>query len=164
MPVLILLGIFAGYGAVKFVQSCQTPAQPRGKTKSEQMTNEMIGKSKRECRRILRHYRQERDIVYLLVTILILLVWAVYSIIKAAQPASPPIEDMEQHLKHIQSLPNKKSETEIFKKEEIKREINHKVVCLDCGHVYTRTKASKLITHTSRYRCGCCHGKLKLEY
>lgn len=44
------------------------------------------------------------------------------------------------------------------------REINHKVVCLDCGHIYTRTKASKLITHTSHYRCGCCHGKLKLEY
>lgn len=42
--------------------------------------------------------------------------------------------------------------------------INHKVVCLDCGHVYTRTNASKLITNTSHYRCGCCHGKLKLEY
>lgn len=41
------------------------------------------------------------------------------------------------------------------------REANYKVVCLDCGKIYTRAKASKLITHTDRYRCGCCCGKLK---
>lgn len=116
MPILILFGIFAGYGAISFVQSCKTNARPKTKTQSEYMTDQMIGKSKSECRKILRHYRQERDIVYLLVTILILLVWVVYSIIKAAQPASPPIEDMKQHLKHIQSLPNQKARKKYLKK------------------------------------------------
>ena len=116
MPILILFGIFAGYGAISFVQSCKTNARPRNKSQSEYMTDQMIGKSKRECRKILRHYRQERDTVHLLVTILILLVWAVYSIIKAAQPTNPPIEDMEQHLKYIQSLPNQKARKKYIKK------------------------------------------------
>ena len=116
MPILILFGIFAGYGAISFVQSCKSNEKPRTKTQSEHMTDQKIGKSKSECRKILRHYRQERDTVYLLVTILILLVWAVYSIIKAAQPANPPIEDMEQHLKYIQSLPNQKARKNILKK------------------------------------------------
>lgn len=57
MPVLILFGIFAGYGAVNFVQSCKTDAKPRTKTQSEHMADLMIGKSKAECRRILRRYR-----------------------------------------------------------------------------------------------------------
>lgn len=48
--------------------------------------------------------------------------------------------------------------------EETKPVANHKVICLGCGCVYTRIKASKLITNTSRYRCGYCHGELKLEY
>lgn len=116
MPILILFGIFAGYGTISFVQSCKTNARPRNKSQSEHMTDQMIGKSKRECRKILRHYRQERDIVYLLVAILILLVWALYSIIKAAQPTNPPIEDMEQHLKYIQSLPNQKARKKYLKK------------------------------------------------
>lgn len=57
MPLLIVLGILTGCGAYVIVNSCKTQAQPRGKTKSEQMTNEMIGKSKSECRQILRKYR-----------------------------------------------------------------------------------------------------------
>lgn len=116
MPILILFGIFAGYGAISFVQSCKTNARPKNKSQSEHMTDQMIGKSKRECRKILRHYRQESDTVHLLVTILILLVWAVYSIVKAAQPTNPPIEDMEQHLKYIQSLPNQKARKKYLKK------------------------------------------------
>lgn len=57
MPVLILFGIFAGYGAISFVQSCKSNARPRSKTQSEHMADQMIGKSKTECRKILRHYR-----------------------------------------------------------------------------------------------------------
>lgn len=57
MPILILFGIFAGYGAISFVQSCQRPAPPKTSSQREQMTNEMIGKSKSECRRILRKYK-----------------------------------------------------------------------------------------------------------
>ena len=57
MPVLILLGIFAGYGAVNFAQSCRKQTPPIDKSVRERMTDEMIGKSKAECRRILRKYR-----------------------------------------------------------------------------------------------------------
>lgn len=57
MPLLIVLGLLAGCGVYGIVNFCKTPAQPRGKTKSEQMTNEMIGKSKSECRKILRKYK-----------------------------------------------------------------------------------------------------------
>lgn len=47
MPILILFGIFAGYGAISFVQSCKTNARPRNKSQSEHMTDQMIGKSKK---------------------------------------------------------------------------------------------------------------------
>lgn len=57
MPVLILLGIFAGYGAINLVQACQKSAPPIIGSQSEQIANEMIGKSKKECRKILRKYR-----------------------------------------------------------------------------------------------------------
>lgn len=57
MPLLIVLGILSGCCVYGIVNSCKSQAQPRGKTKSEQMTNEMIGKSKSECRKILRKYR-----------------------------------------------------------------------------------------------------------
>lgn len=39
---------------------------------------------------------------------------------------------------------------------------NYVVKCDKCGHVYTRTKMSKLIQHPENYRCGCCHGTLSL--
>ena len=57
MPILILCGILAGYGTISFVQSCKTDAKPRTKIQSDYMADQMIGKSKAECRRILRHYR-----------------------------------------------------------------------------------------------------------
>ena len=57
MPVLIILGILGIYGAASFIDSCKKPAPPRDKTLNEQIANEMIGKSKAECRRILRKYR-----------------------------------------------------------------------------------------------------------
>lgn len=56
MPLLILLGIFAGYGAVSFAQSCEKSAPPMNKSTGDRMTNEMIGKSKKECRKILKKY------------------------------------------------------------------------------------------------------------
>lgn len=46
----------------------------------------------------------------------------------------------------------------------IERKINHKVICLGCGCLWTRTRTSKLITNTDEYRCGKCNGKLKLEF
>lgn len=40
---------------------------------------------------------------------------------------------------------------------------NYVVECECCGHTYTRTKKSKLITNTKRYRCGVCGGQLFLR-
>lgn len=57
MPILIILGIFAGYGAVSFVQSCKSDSKPRNKAQSDLIADQMIGKSKSECRKILRQYR-----------------------------------------------------------------------------------------------------------
>ena len=58
MPVLIILGIFAIYGVASFIDFCKKPAPPRDKTLNEKITNEMIGKSTEECRKILRKYRK----------------------------------------------------------------------------------------------------------
>lgn len=57
MPLLIVLGLLAGYGSYRFVTSCKTEAKPKSNNQLENMTNEMIGKSKSECRKILRKYR-----------------------------------------------------------------------------------------------------------
>jgi hypothetical protein len=57
MPFLIVLGILAGYGIYGFTNSCKTDTKPKSKNQIENMTNEMIGKSKKECRKILRKYR-----------------------------------------------------------------------------------------------------------
>jgi len=51
--------------------------------------------------------------------------------------------------------------------EEETRVINHIepkyiVKCTRCGNTIKRQKKSKLIEHTSRYRCGRCHGELKI--
>ena len=57
MLLLIVLGLLAGYGSYRFVMSCKTEAKPKSNSQLENMTNEMIGKSKSECRKILRKYR-----------------------------------------------------------------------------------------------------------
>jgi len=57
MPLLIVLGLLAGYGSYRFVNFCKTEAKPKSNNQLENMTNEMIGKSKSECRKILRKYR-----------------------------------------------------------------------------------------------------------
>lgn len=59
MPLLIVLGLLAGYGSYRFVNFCKTEAKPKSNSQLENMTNEMIGKSKSECRKILRKYRQK---------------------------------------------------------------------------------------------------------
>ena len=56
MPLLIVLGLLAGYGSYRFVNFCKTEAKPKSNSQLENMTNEMIGKSKSECRKILRKY------------------------------------------------------------------------------------------------------------
>lgn len=57
MPILIVLGIVGIFGANSFIESCQTNAKPKTTNTMERMSSEMIGKSKRECRKILRRYR-----------------------------------------------------------------------------------------------------------
>lgn len=37
------------------------------------------------------------------------------------------------------------------------------LVCQNCGYKYYRKKASKVVTCVDKYRCGKCHGFLKVE-
>ena len=56
MPVLILLGIAGVCGAICFKESIKKSAPPMSHNQREQMTTEMIGKSKKDCRKILKQY------------------------------------------------------------------------------------------------------------
>ena len=56
MPVLIILGIAGVVGAIAFKKSTEKPAPPMNHNQREQMASEMIGKSKKECRKILKKY------------------------------------------------------------------------------------------------------------
>ncbi len=56
MPVLILLGILAAYGVHSAVDAA-TPPTNHSKNVIEKMSDEMVGKSRKECRKILRKYR-----------------------------------------------------------------------------------------------------------
>lgn len=56
MPVLILLGIASIYGTICFKDATEKPVPPMSHNQQKQMASEMIGKSKRECRKILKKY------------------------------------------------------------------------------------------------------------
>lgn len=56
MPVLILLGIAGVCGAICFKKSTEKQSPPISHNQREQITSEMIGKSKKECRKILKKY------------------------------------------------------------------------------------------------------------
>lgn len=58
MPVLILLGIGAIFAGIAIKDSCTKQQPPHSKRESEQIMCEMIGKSKKECRKILRQHRK----------------------------------------------------------------------------------------------------------
>lgn len=45
-----------------------------------------------------------------------------------------------------------------------KSPVRHLVVCEDCGMEFKRARASLLVQHPERYRCGRCGGKLKRRF
>ena len=49
--------------------------------------------------------------------------------------------------------------------EELKRiyQKNYKIVCSGCGCYWYRQKASRLVQHPEKFRCGKCGGKLKVH-
>lgn len=57
MPLLIVLGLLVGCGVYGIAESSKPQAKPKSSSQIENMANEMIGKSKSECRKILRQYR-----------------------------------------------------------------------------------------------------------
>lgn len=57
MPLLIVLGLLVGCGVYGIAESRKPQANPKSSSQIENMANEMIGKSKSECRKILRKYR-----------------------------------------------------------------------------------------------------------
>lgn len=56
MPILILLGFATIYG-IKSIHNNVNKSSAHTTNQMDRMLNEMIGKSKRECRKILRKYR-----------------------------------------------------------------------------------------------------------
>ncbi len=56
MPILILSGIAVICGVICFKESTEKTAPPMSHNQREQMISEMIGKSKKECRKILKKY------------------------------------------------------------------------------------------------------------
>ena len=58
MPVLILLGIFGVWGAISINTTCNTNSKAYSKEELEAMSKQMIGKSEREARKVLRSYRK----------------------------------------------------------------------------------------------------------
>lgn len=58
MPVIILLGIFGIGGAINLFNSCSKKAPVHSKIEMENMLGQMVGKSQREARKIVRKYRK----------------------------------------------------------------------------------------------------------
>lgn len=57
MPAIILLGIFAVWGAVNLCENSTPNSRTYTSREMENLLGEMTGKSQRECRAILRKYR-----------------------------------------------------------------------------------------------------------
>ncbi len=57
MPILILLGFATIYGIARIHNNVNKSSATYDHNQMDRMLNEMIGKSKRECRKILRKYR-----------------------------------------------------------------------------------------------------------
>lgn len=58
MPVIILLGIFGIRGAIDLFNTCSKNAPVHDKSEMDNMLGQMVGKSKREARKIARMYRK----------------------------------------------------------------------------------------------------------
>lgn len=58
MPVIILLGIFGISGVINLLDTCSKNAPVHDKTEMDNMLSQMVGKSKREARKIVRMYRK----------------------------------------------------------------------------------------------------------
>lgn len=48
------------------------------------------------------------------------------------------------------------------KREEVVN-FKYKITCTNCGKIVYRLRASRVICHPNRYRCGTCGGELKVE-
>lgn len=56
MPVLVLFGIFSFYGIIKLTEDNHKSNRTYSKNDTEKMLVSMIGKSKKECRKIARRH------------------------------------------------------------------------------------------------------------
>ena len=57
MPLLIILGILLVYGISALVDALTPEAPPRCHETMEKISREMVGKSAKECRDVLKKYR-----------------------------------------------------------------------------------------------------------
>lgn len=58
MPVIISLAIFGISGVINPFNTCSKNAPVHDKTEMDNMLSQMVGKSKREARKIVRMYRK----------------------------------------------------------------------------------------------------------
>ncbi len=58
MPILILLGIFSIRGVIELIDTCSKNAPAHDKNKMDIILSQMVGKSRREARKIVRMYRK----------------------------------------------------------------------------------------------------------
>lgn len=58
MPIIILLIIFAIYGGVNLHKTYTKNTKPYTKEELDKMLSEMVGKSDKEARKIIRKYRK----------------------------------------------------------------------------------------------------------
>ena len=58
MPIIILLGIFGFIGAIDLFKTCSKKAPIHNKKELDNMLGQMVGKSKRDARKIARMYRK----------------------------------------------------------------------------------------------------------
>lgn len=58
MPVLILLGFLVVWIVVSLYKNCGKNTRPYSHDELEQMLDQMVGKSEKECKEILNRYRK----------------------------------------------------------------------------------------------------------
>ena len=56
MPLLIILGILGAYGAAELHEQRPTGKEPLTPQQLDNMLCQMVGKSRKECRKILKQY------------------------------------------------------------------------------------------------------------
>lgn len=64
MPVLILLGFLVVWIIVSSHKACSKNTHPYSHDELEQMLEQMVGKSEKDCKKILKHYKNKTALLF----------------------------------------------------------------------------------------------------